>query len=149
VRADLVRSAGEVRDARAMHPIKKLSAQDRKQVDRLRKICMGFPDASERLSHGEPCWFAGKGKSFAMLDNHHHGAEHLAVWLPVPPGAQQTLVDIDPGTFFVPPYVGGKGWVGVVLDQKPDWDQVADLVRQAFLNVAGKRLQQRLLAGDG
>jgi hypothetical protein len=132
-----------------MHPIKKLSAQDRKRIERLRKICLAFPDANERLSHGEPTWFAGKGKSFAMTDNHHHGADHLAVWLPMPPGGQQALIDMDPEAYFRPPYVGGKGWVGVVLDNNPDWDKVADLVREAFLHVAGKRLIARLLEGEG
>ena len=51
-------------------------------VARLRALCLALPEANEKLSHGEPTWFAGKGKVFAMLDNHHHGAEHLSVWLP-------------------------------------------------------------------
>lgn len=126
---------------------KTTSKKDQAAIERLRKICLALPDANERASHGEPTWFAGKGKSFASLDNHHHGAEHLSVWLPLPPGAQQMLVELDPDRFFRPPYVGGKGWVGVVLDDGPDWDKVADLVREAFLHVAGKRLKDRLLAG--
>lgn len=119
---------------------------DPKCIERLRKICMALPDANERASHGEPTWFAGKGKSFASLDNHHHGAEHLSVWLPQPPGVQQDLIALDPDRFFRPPYVGGAGWVGVVLDTKPDWKLVEKLVREAFLHVAGVKLKQRLLA---
>lgn len=118
---------------------------DQKCIERLRKICMALPDANERASHGEPTWFAGKGKSFASLDNHHHGAEHLSVWLPQPPGVQQDLIALDPDRFFRPPYVGGAGWVGVVLDTKPDWKLVEKLVREAFLHVAGVKLKQRLL----
>lgn len=103
-----------------------------------------MPEANERLSHGEPTWFAGKGKVFAMLDNHHHGAEHLSVWLPQPIGAQSALIEADPARFFRPPYVGAGGWVGVVLDTHPDWDMVAAMVRDAYLHVATRKLAARL-----
>jgi hypothetical protein len=116
-------------------------------VERLRRFCMGLPEANEKLSHGEPTWFAGKGKVYAMLDDHHHGAEHLSVWLPQPFGAQEALIGSDPTRFFRPPYVGVSGWVGVVLDTGPDWDQVASLVREAYLHVATTRL--RTLVGVG
>jgi predicted DNA-binding protein (MmcQ/YjbR family) len=108
-------------------------------VNRLRKICLAQPDAVEKLSHGEPTWFAGKGKVFAMLDNHHHGGAHLAVWLPQPLGAQEALIDADAERFFRPPYVGARGWVGVVLDTKPDWGMVAEMVREAYLLVASPK----------
>jgi hypothetical protein len=107
---------------------------------------MALPEALEKLSHGEPTWFAGKGKVFAMLDDHHHGAEHLSVWLPQPLGVQEALIEADPKRFFRPPYVGPSGWIGMVLDTKPDWEQVADLVRQAYLHVAGAKLRAKLLA---
>ena len=81
---------------------------------------MALPEANEKISHGEPTWFAGKGKVFAMLDDHHHGATHLAVWLPQPFDAQEALIGSDPARFFRPPYVGVSGWVGVVLDTGPD-----------------------------
>jgi predicted DNA-binding protein (MmcQ/YjbR family) len=110
-------------------------------VNRLRKICMALPEAVEKLSHGEPTWFAGKGKVFAMLDNHHHEAEHLAVWLPQPLGAQEALVDADARRFFRPPYVGPSGWVGVVLDTKPDWGMVTAMVREAYMLVASQKLK--------
>jgi len=113
-------------------------------VARLRALCLAFPEANERVSHGEPTWFAGKGKVFAMLDNHHHGSEHLSVWLPVPPGLQEELVSAEPVRFFRPPYVGSAGWVGVVLDRKPDWELTAKLLREAFVHVAGARLRAKL-----
>jgi hypothetical protein len=113
---------------------------------RLRAVCLALPDANERLSHGEPTWFAGKGKAFAMLDDHHHGSAHLSVWLPAGLGAQEALVESDPKRFFRPPYVGASGWVGVVLDTDPDWSQVGWLVEQAFRLVAGKRLAAKLAA---
>jgi len=113
-------------------------------VERLRRICMGLPEAEERLSHGEPTWFAGGGKVFAMLDDHHHGASHLSVHLPLPFGAQEALVSADPERYFRPPYVGGRGWVGVVLDGRPDWRQVEELVLEAFRHVASGSLVARL-----
>lgn len=116
-------------------------------VTRLRRICLALPEAREKLSHGEPAWFAGAGKMFATLDDHHHGAPHLSVWLPQPLGAQEVLVAADPQRFFRPPYVGPSGWVGVVLDTRPDWGEVERLVRDAYATVARPRLRA-LLAGE-
>lgn len=112
----------------------------RDPIARLRSICLALPEASERISHGEPTWFAGKGKVFAMLDNHHHGGEHLSVWLPQPLGVQESLIEADPKRFFRPTYVGVRGWVGVVLDAKPDWGLVESLVRDAYVHVAPRKL---------
>lgn len=126
------------------HPVRVLSAADLRLTESLRKICMALPEANERLSHGEPTWFAGKGKVFAMRDGHHHDSAHLSVWLPQPLGAQDTLIEADPERFFRPPYVGVNGWVGVVLDTKPDWDMVAALVRDAYVHVATKKLIAQL-----
>ena len=126
------------------HPVRHRSAADERLLLRLRKICMALPEATEKLSHGEPTWFAGKGKVFAMLDNHHHGSPHLSVWLPQPVGAQEALIDAEPERFFRPPYVGPSGWVGVVLDTKPDWAMVASMVRDAFLHVATAKLKSRV-----
>jgi len=119
-------------------------------VAQLRAICLAMPEADERISHGAPTWFAGKGgKVYATLDDHHHGAPHLSVWLPALPGAQEALVDADPRRFFRPPYVGGAGWVGVVLDNRPNWSVVALLVEQAYRRVARKRLVAKLPPVDG
>jgi len=117
------------------------SPADRSAISRLRAICQGFPEANERVSHGEPTWFAGKGKVFALLDDHHHGAEHLSVLLPQPLGAQEILIARDPERFFRPPYVGVSGWVGVILDRRPDWKVVERLVREAYLHVASAKLR--------
>jgi predicted DNA-binding protein (MmcQ/YjbR family) len=119
---------------------------DATAIERLRAICLALPEANEKLSHGEPTWFAGKGRVFAMLDNHHHGAPHLSVWLPQPLGAQESLIDVDAERFFRPPYVGPSGWVGVVLDTKPDWRMIADLVRDAYVHVATRKLRLQLEA---
>ena len=132
----------------AAKPAKPASSCDR-VLARLRQICMALPEAREKLSHGEPTWFAGKGKVFAMLDDHHHGAAHLSVWLPQPFGAQEALIGSDPKRFFRPPYVGVSGWVGVLLDTRPDWDAVASLVRDAYLTVATAKLRKLALNPKG
>ena len=75
-------------------------------------ICMAFPETVERLSHGAPTFFAGGKKTFVMFLDDHHGDGRLAIWCAAPPGVQATLVDEEPGRFFVPPYVGtGAGSV--------------------------------------
>jgi hypothetical protein len=125
------------------------SARAKDPLARLRAICLALPEANERVSHGEPTWFAGKGKVFAALDDHHHGALHLSVWLPAPPGVQRDLVEQDPARFFRPPYVGASGWVGVVLDTDPDWVMVAWLVERAYRLVAHPRLVAQLEASSG
>jgi predicted DNA-binding protein (MmcQ/YjbR family) len=109
-------------------------------IKKLRAICLALPEAVEKTSHGEPTWFAGKGKVFAMLDDHHHGAKHLSAWLPAGLGAQESLIASDPKRYFRPPYVGASGWVGVVLDDRPDWAVVAWLVEQGYRLVAKPRL---------
>lgn len=113
-------------------------------LPRLRKLCLSLPDAREKLSHGEPTWFSGAGKVFAMFDDHHHGAEHVSVWLPAPDGSQRVLIASDPERFWRPPYVGHRGWIALVLERRPDWKLVAELVEQAYRLVAPARLVARL-----
>jgi hypothetical protein len=109
-------------------------------LERVRAICMAFPETEERLSHGAPTFFAGGKKTFVMFLDDHHGDGRLAIWCRAPPGVQGTLVDEEPGRFFVPPYVGTRGWVGVRLDVDVDWDEVAGIVEDGFREVAAKRL---------
>jgi hypothetical protein len=141
-------AAKKKRTATSTHPIRKLSASDERLVERVRKLCLKLPEANERISHGEPTWFAGKGKVFAMIDGHHHDSPHLSVWLPQPLGAQEALIDADPERFFRPPYVGVSGWVGVVLDTKPDWGVVEGLIRESYLHVATGKLRKALLGSE-
>jgi hypothetical protein len=111
-------------------------------VDRLRAIATGLPEVTERRSHGEVAFFCGK--QFVVVDDHHHGADHLAFWCAAPPGGQEQLVGDDPDRYFRPPYVGHRGWVGVRIDRvdgrDPDWDEVAEVVREAYRVVAPERL---------
>jgi hypothetical protein len=108
-------------------------------LENLRRLCLALPEVTERLSHGEPTWFIRGKKSFVMFANHHHD-DRLAFWCAAPDGAQEMLVANDPERFFRPPYVGHRGWLGVYLDVPADWDQIADLVADAYRAVAPKGL---------
>lgn len=99
-------------------------------IERLRSLALGLDGASEKLSHGEPTFFV-RGRVFAMVDNNHHHSGHLAVWCNAPDGAQRSLVEADPEHFFIPPYVGKSGWLGVRIDRRLAWPVIGDLLRQA------------------
>ena len=108
-------------------------------LPRLREICLALPEVTERLSHGEPTWFIREKKTFVTYADHHHD-DRLGFWCAAPPGDQASLTGARPESFFVPPYVGHKGWIGVRLDGGPDWDEVAALVRRSYRLIAPKRL---------
>ena len=114
-------------------------------LSRLRAICTALPEVTEKVSHGEPTWFVRR--SFVMFADHHHD-DRLAFWCAAPPGAQEELVASDPQRFFRPPYVGGRGWLGVYLDADGvDWDEITEIVTDAYLQVAPKKLAARLGGG--
>ena len=112
-------------------------------VRRLRAICLALPDTSEKLSHGEAAFVvaitAKNTRQFVCLDDHHHGADRLAFWCPAPPGGQQELIATNPDLYFRPPYVGHRGWVGVRIDLDPDWDEITEVVGDAYRLVAAPR----------
>jgi hypothetical protein len=108
-------------------------------LDRLRQFCLALPETTERLSHGEPTFFVRGKKTFVMYANHHHD-DRLAFWCAAPDGFQRMLVEAEPGRFFVPPYVGHRGWIGVRLDVAVDWDEIAAIVEGAYRVVAPPRL---------
>ncbi len=118
-------------------------------VERLRRICLALPEVTERLSHGSPSFFVRDKKQFVSVDDHHHGADHLAFWCPAPAGAQEALLATDPDRYFRPPYVGHRGWVGVRIDRDPDWAEIAEIVHDAFRQIAPKGLRAQLGATGG
>ena len=108
-------------------------------MERLRRICLVLPGVTEKQSHGAPAFFAGRQFLMLWADGHHgDGFPHM--WCAAPPGAQAELVETEPGRFFRPPYVGGRGWIGVRLDGDPDWDEIRAVCEEAFRTVAPKRL---------
>jgi hypothetical protein len=129
-----------------------VSARQNRQTERalreIRTICMALPETEERPSHGAPTFFAGGKKTFVMFMDDHHRDGRLAIWCAAPPGVQSALVDEEPDRFFVPPYVGPRGWLGVRLDRDVDWDEVAGIVEDGWRLVAPKKVLARYDPGD-
>jgi len=109
-------------------------------VGRVRKICLALPEVTERLSHGAPTWFVRDRKTFATAWDNHHGDQRLGLICAAPPGVQPQLVDEEPDRFYVPAYVGHRGWIGVRLDREPDWDEIAQILLDAYVCVAPAKL---------
>ena len=119
----------------------KRKSGDKKDIGAaMREICLSFPEAEEFLSHGAPNFRVRGGKSFAMYAVNHHGDGRIALWLRSPDGVQDMRVRSEPEYYYVPPYVGPRGWLGVMLDRGLDWAQVAALVREAYEEVAPRAL---------
>ena len=111
----------------------------------LRSICMALPEVTERLSHGTPTWFVRDKSVFVQFWQHgHHQDDFPHLWCAAPPGVQQDLVETEPERFFRPPYVGGRGWLGVRLDVEVDWDEIARICREAYRVIAPKKLVEAL-----
>lgn len=109
-------------------------------VQRVREICTKLPEVTERPSHGAPTWFVGGKRSFVTLWAHGHHEDHFPhLWCAGLPGAQQELT-AEGGRFFRPPYVGGRGWIGVRLDGNIDWAEIAELCQDAYRAIAPPRL---------
>jgi hypothetical protein len=110
-------------------------------VERVREICLGFPEVTEKPSHGAPSFFVGKQFACVWHDGHHdHDFPHL--WCAAPPGAQDELAGTGP--YFRPPYVGGRGWIGVRLDGDVDWTELAEVLEDAYRTVAPAKLVAQL-----
>ena len=109
------------------------------RLQRLRQICLALPEAMEQVAWGDPTWRV-RNKIFAMQKGNFEGGRP-SLWLKVPDGAQSALVAGDPERFFVPPYVGSKGWVGIYLDTRGvEWAIVESLVEESYRMIAPKRL---------
>jgi predicted DNA-binding protein (MmcQ/YjbR family) len=111
---------------------------------RLREICLSLPEATEKPfgGHTAPS-FRVRDKLFVMTSE---DGSHMT--FKAGPGVQEALVAEDPGRFFVPPYVGAKGWVGARLDVEHDWDEIAELIEDSYRLTAPKRLSARLDGKD-
>ncbi len=115
-------------------------------LNEVRTLCVRLPDVTEKLSHGEPCWFV-HGKTFAMSANNHHGDGRIAIWIPAAPGEQELLIRTAPEKFFRPPYVGVRGWVGVELGQVSA-EELSHAIRAAWRLIAPKRLRAAFDRGE-
>jgi len=114
---------------------------------KVREICLGLPEATERLSHGAPTFFVRDKKTFVMFHDDHHGDGILGLWCAASPGVQEEVIRTEPERFYRPAYVGHRGWIGVRLDVDLDWDEVARICADAYRAVAPKTLVARLDVG--
>jgi len=132
--------------ARARPAMQKKSATP---LARLREVCFSLPEVTEKEAWGEPTFRVGD-KLFAMFATDHHHDGNVAVWCKAAMGMQEILVDADPARFFKPPYVGPKGWIGIRLDGKVDWEEVRALLAESWRMTAPKKMQALLppAAGD-
>jgi hypothetical protein len=126
-----------------------VAAAKRSPLVRLREICLAFPEAHEVEAWGEPT-FRVKNKLFAMYaaEGNHHGSGRAGVWIKSAHVTQDMLVRAAPTRYFAPPYVGPKGWVGAWLDRNPDWEVVTDLLRDAWMQTAPKKLVASLPSAE-
>lgn len=111
-------------------------------LERARRACLALPDATEQEAWGTPT-FRVRKRMFGMFAGNHHGDRRVALWCPAPIGVQQLLVRSDPAKFFVPPYVGVKGWVGIDLAAIDD-AELREMVVQAYCMIAPAKLRARV-----
>lgn len=101
-------------------------------IEKVRELCLALPGAWEKTSHGEPTFWVGKRMFATFADARtHHGSGRHAVWVKAAHTTQDLLVQRSPDRYFVPPYVGPSGWVGVFLDRRPNWRDVAERLEHA------------------
>jgi hypothetical protein len=107
-------------------------------LSRIRRICLALPEATEKIAWGSPT-FRVRDRIFVMFLNDHHGDGRLAIWCNADRDAQVAIVEADPRRFFVPPYVGPRGWVGIRLDRRPSWAVVSALIEEGHRRVLPRR----------
>ena len=112
-------------------------------IERLRSICLQFPEATEKSfgGHTAPSFRVGD-KLFVMTSE-----DGTSMTCKAPPGDQAMLVASDPDRYFVPAYVGSKGWIGIRLDPRLDWDEIAEIAEESYRMTAPKKLLAELDKG--
>jgi predicted DNA-binding protein (MmcQ/YjbR family) len=110
------------------------------RLARMAQICLALPEAT-REDTGQHATFRVRRKPFAYFLNNHHGDGIIGLWCKVLPGDNHALIRSDPKRFYMPAYVGPRGWVGLRLDTgEVDWEEVSELVRHSYLLIAPKSL---------
>jgi len=107
-------------------------------LSHLRQLVSLWPEVDERESHGSPTFWGGK-KTFCIFHASTDKYGGRAIWIKTTTSAQQDLVENDPERFFVPPYVGVRGWVAVRVGEGIDWALIEELLEDAYRSVAPKR----------
>lgn len=119
-------------------------AKAEERIARVTGICLAHTGATLTKT-GDHAIFRVRGKVFAYLLNNHHGDGILSICCKALPGDNQRLIDANPRRFYMPAYIGPRGWVGLRLDlHSVDWSEVKELVRGSYLLVAPKKLAREL-----
>ena len=130
-----------------MRPVVRAALRER-TLKRIREISLALPETSERLSHGAPTFFVRGKRAFLMVLTNHHGDGRFAIWCAAADGMQRMLLEADAERFFVPPYVGHRGWLGVRLDRGIDWDELTGIIEDAYAEVAPAKLVDAARAAE-
>jgi len=120
---------------------KKPATKEDPRLTRLTKICLALPEAGREILGGRHAGFTVRKKTFCYFLDDHHGDGIVGINCKVLPGDNTALIAADPKKFYMPAYVGNRGWVGLRLDTgKVDWEEVAELVTHSYRLIAPKRL---------
>ena len=120
-----------------------MAAEDRR-LTRLTRLCLVLPETT-RETHGRHASFLVRKKVFAYWLDDHHGDGIIAVNCKVLPGDNTRLIAAQPARFYMPAYIGPRGWIGLRLDTgEIDWEEVRDLVAGSYTLVAPKTLAARV-----
>jgi hypothetical protein len=112
---------------------------------RLVELCLTLPEAAAEVAGATHLAFRVRKKIFGYYCNNHHGDGVIALWCKAPPGEQGRLVSDNPDRYFVPPYVGPRGWVGLRLDTRAvDWTAVKDLLFGSYYLTAPDALRRNV-----
>lgn len=120
---------------KAWRPAPLPSAETNHDYAQIQRLCLSLPETSEKIAWGRPT-FRVRGKMFVMFMDNHHNDGRVAIWCAARPGVQKSLVVSNPDVYFVPPYVGPSGWIGVRLDRELDWARVAEHIDDAHRAIA-------------
>lgn len=118
----------------------------RNALERVRAVCLALPETFEKTAWGESTFRVGnekKSRMFAMFSNNHHGDGRIALLCASDTDERRILLESEPATYYIPPYVGTQGWVGIILDRADD-TALAECVKEAYQRVAPKRLLEKL-----
>jgi hypothetical protein len=107
------------------------AAAVRRAYDRVRALCLAQPGVYEKEAWAAPTFRVDRGKMFLMFADNHHGDGRVAFWSRATPDSREAWLEMDPDRFFVPPYVGPSGWIGVRLEDDAPWDAIAEVVAEA------------------
>jgi hypothetical protein len=107
--------------------------------DRVRALCLTHSGVYEKAGWGAPTFRIDRGKMFLMFANNHHGDGRTAIWCMATADGREVLLSMDPERFFIPPYVGPSGWVGVRLEGRVPWSILTEVIAEGARLAAPKK----------